>query len=219
LTRVELAAILAQIPEGQQRLAFEILAYTGMRISEALGLDWGDVTFGDRPTVTIRRQYYRGKIKIPKTDAGVRTVDLPAGLAAPLWESGADQTGPILHTRTGRRLSARNLSRTLEAAAARAAVPGVTPHTFRHTHGSMLLSEGWPLPDVAERLGHADPSITARVYSHQVRDRRRDVSFLDAAFGQRLGNTTPVNTLETVDRPDAETARIAAESLTGRKQP
>jgi integrase len=39
-------------------------------------------------------------------------------------------------------------------------------HALRHTHGSMLLSAGVPLPTVSKRLGHANPNITAAVYSH-----------------------------------------------------
>jgi integrase len=41
---------------------------------------------------------------------------------------------------------------------------GISHHTFRHTHGSILLDEGSSIPEVSERLGHADPSITAAVY-------------------------------------------------------
>lgn len=186
MNRAELAAILAAIPE-QHRLVFELLAHTGCRISEALGLDWSDVIFGEFPTLRISRQWYRGKIKTPKTEAGSRTIELPCGLAAKLWELGADATGPILHTRTGRRLSDRNLTRTLEAARDRAGVQGVTLHSFRHTHGSILIDEGWTIPEVAERLGHADPSITGRVYAHRMRDRRRDLGFLDS-LGQEAAD-------------------------------
>jgi len=197
LTRVELAAVLAAIPE-QHRLAFELMAHTGCRISEILGLDWGDITFDDPPMLRVQRQWYLGKLKPPKTAAGVRMLELPPTLASRLWKLGADAAGPVLCTRTGRRLSARNLARTLETAANLAGVPGVTHHTFRHTHGSMLLDEGWTIAEVAERLGHADPAITAAVYTHRMRDRRRELGFLDdlgaeATGGQQLGNATPAN--------------------------
>lgn len=178
MTRAELAAVLNAIPEAH-RLPFELMAYTGCRISEALGLDWGDITFGDQPTVQFARQWYRGTLKAPKTAAGVRTVQIPASFAAKLWALGADATGPVLHTRTGQRISDRNLLRVLQEARDRAGVPGVTHHSFRHTHGSLLLDEGWTIAEVAERLGHADPSITARVYAHTMRDRQRDLGFLD----------------------------------------
>lgn len=104
-------------------------------------------------------------------------------------------------TRTGQRLSDRNLRRVLDGVtheherhdgtiAEAPAGPGlqwVTFHTFRHTHGSMLLDEGWSIPEVSKRLGHASPKITAEVYSHAMRDRSRPLDFLDAV-GNGLGN-------------------------------
>jgi len=42
---------------------------------------------------------------------------------------------------------------------------GVSLHTLRHTHGSHLLSSGVPLPAVSKRLGHANPHVTATIYS------------------------------------------------------
>lgn len=190
LTLAELHAILRVIPD-QHRLLFELLAGTGCRISEALGLDWTDLRAdGDHTTLRIERQWYRGTLKRnAKTEAGERTVDLDADLVAKLWQRGADATGPMFATRTGKRLSDRNLRRVLDAVThpqkrrdgtiVEALVgPGlewVSFHTFRHTHGSMLIDQGWTIPEVSERLGHADPAITARVYSHKLRDRRREV--------------------------------------------
>ena len=49
---------------------------------------------------------------------------------------------------------------------------GVSNASF-HTHASHLLSHGVPLPAVSVRLGHADPNITARVYSHALPDDAR----------------------------------------------
>ena len=45
-------------------------------------------------------------------------------------------------------------------------IRGASLHTLRHTHASMLLSNGVPLPAVSSRLAHADTNITARIYSH-----------------------------------------------------
>jgi len=170
MTRAELGAVLAAIPE-QHRPIFEVMAGTGCRISEALGLKWRDL--GENgSTLRIERQWYRGTLKPnTKTEAGARTVDLSPDLAAKLWQLGADATGPMFTTRTGQRPSDRNLRRILDAAAKRAGVVGVTHHTFRHTHGSMLLDQGWTIPEVSERLGHANPMITAEVYSHVMPER------------------------------------------------
>lgn len=199
LTRAELSAILAAIPE-QHRLIFEVMANTGCRISEALGLEWRDL--GQNGTMLrIERQWYRGTLKPnTKTEAGRREVKLSPELAAKMWARGADATGPMFHTRNGQRLNDRNLLRVLEAAATKAGVAGVSHHTFRHTHGSMLLDQGWSIPDVAHRLGHANPAITAQVYSHRMRDRDHDLSFLDAGF---VGNTWAIEGPETAAKLEA----------------
>jgi integrase len=43
---------------------------------------------------------------------------------------------------------------------------GVTLHSLRHSHASILLSKGVPVPVVSQRLGHADQNITLSIYSH-----------------------------------------------------
>ena len=200
LTLTELHAIIGAIPE-RQRLLFEVLAGTGCRISEALGFDWADLeTDGDHTTLRIERQWYRGTLKPnAKTEAGERTIDLDTGLATKLWARGADAAGLMFATRTGRRLSDRNLRRVLEAACKRVGLVGVGFHAFRHTHGSMLIDQGWTIPEVSERLGHADPSITAKVYSHKLRDRRRAVPSFSGAVGNAWATQHP----ETAANPDS----------------
>jgi integrase len=182
MTRAELSALLSAVPEGQNegrdRLLFELLAHTGCRISEALGLDWSDVSRDGR-SLRIERQWYRGTLKpYTKSANGMRTISLSPGLAGRLQERRAEPSAPIFHTRTGLRLSDRNVGRILERAVASADVPRVSPHSFRHTHGSMLLDEGWPITDVAHRLGD-DVQTIARTYAHKLRDSDRDLGFLD----------------------------------------
>ena len=74
MTRAELSAVLGELPE-EWRPFFELLAHTGLRISEALGLDWADVEFGARPRLHVRRQCYRGEVRRLKSRNGRR--DLP----------------------------------------------------------------------------------------------------------------------------------------------
>jgi integrase len=188
LSRAEVAALLAAVPV-RHRLLFEVMAGTGCRISEVLGLEWRDLeNRGDRFTLRIERQFYRGTLKAnTKTEAGARTIELPPALGGELWKVGADGTGAMFRTRTGGRLSDRNLRRVLDAAAAAVALDGVTHHLLRHTHGSMLLDEGWTIPEVSQRLGHASPKITAEVYAHVMPDRPRNLGFLDE-LGNGLGN-------------------------------
>jgi integrase len=66
---------------------------------------------------------------------------------------------------------------------ARNGIP-LSPHVMRHSHASLLLDKNEPLPAVSARLGHADPSITARVYSHALKEtERRAAKAMDDIFG------------------------------------
>ncbi|WP_295693258.1 site-specific integrase [Lapillicoccus sp.] len=111
-------------------------------------------------------------------------------LAAGSWVGASEQAGgghvfrqelgaplfPDTPTALMRKLL-RQHNRTAEAAAAAVADPataavGLRPlpvirlHDLRHLHASLLLKAGVPVHVVAHRLGHADPSITLRVYAH-----------------------------------------------------
>jgi integrase len=48
----------------------------------------------------------------------------------------------------------------------RIGLPRISLHDLRHSHATYLLEEGVHPKVVSERLGHADPAITLRVYSH-----------------------------------------------------
>ena len=187
LTRVELDAVIAATPDAH-RLLIRLLAHTGCRISEALGLDWSDLG-DDGRMLRIERQWYRGKLKqYTKSANGQRTISLPPELSRALWAAGADATGPMFHTRTGRRLSDRNINRTISSAAERAGLAHISAHSFRHTHGSLLLSKGWPITEVAHRLGDNVQTVQ-QVYAHKLRDSNRDLSFLDV--GNAWANEHP----------------------------
>jgi integrase len=54
--------------------------------------------------------------------------------------------------------------------------PLVSWHGLRHTAASLMLARGVPLPDVAGQLRHADPRITAQVYSHSLGEDRQHVA-------------------------------------------
>jgi integrase len=53
-----------------------------------------------------------------------------------------------------------------KTAPAAEALPHARLHDLRHLHATTLLLAGVPVHVVAARLGHADPAVTLRVYSH-----------------------------------------------------
>ena len=63
-------------------------------------------------------------------------------------------------------------------------LPGVSVHCLRHTHASMLIDAGIDLVRISKQLGHADPSITLRVYAHLFQKRDdKSTDAIDAAVG------------------------------------
>ena len=84
MTRAELAVVLAALPEPW-RPFFTFLAQTGLRISEAVGMEWQDVELGGtRPHIKVRRQCYRGQLAPLKTRNSLRDVPLSPGMVATL---------------------------------------------------------------------------------------------------------------------------------------
>jgi integrase len=171
--------------EGQWRVLFSLMAYSGLRPMEALGLRWGDLADG---FIHVRGQLTRtGSYKpTPKTDAGNRAVVLVPQLAALLRRHrlasrySAD-TDFIFQTGHGTALDYGNARRALKAAG------GTNCKLFRHTFAShLILDLKLDVVQVSRQLGHARPSITLDIYSHlfdqarhaeDIRDRLADSDF------------------------------------------
>ena len=107
LTRKQLAAFLL-IVDPRWRLFFELLAATGLRVSEAIALRWRDLQLqGDRPVVRVRCARVRGVYGPPKSRHGVRDVRSTSTLSG-RYASGER---PLSGTRTAISCSRRSLGR------------------------------------------------------------------------------------------------------------
>jgi integrase len=131
----------------------EFIAGTGVRISEAIALDWRDVDL-EQHTVTIRKS---------KTTAGERRIVVPAAVSDSL-AARERRDGPVFPTPLLKRRDRRNVSNDWQAARERLGLPSYTFHSFRKTVATALDQAGLSPRDVAEYLGHSDPSLTMSVY-------------------------------------------------------
>jgi integrase len=219
LTRQELRLLLLAIPEDW-RLFFELLAHTGLRISEAIGLTWEHLELGgDRPRLLVREQVYRGKRRKLKSGAGRRDIPLSSGMASRLLARRRDKYKgpdmPVFASSTGTTLIRGKVAeRVLNPAAIAVGLyevvdgadgkprkkPTISFHAFRHTCASLLFDEGRNVKQVQEWLGHADPGFTLRTYVHLMDDGVGDADFLDNAVGGKGVATEHPET----DRNDAE---------------
>lgn len=206
LTRSELGVLLTALPEDW-RLFFELLAHSGLRISEAIGLTWAHLDLGKRPRVLVREQVYRGERKRLKSGYARRDVPLSAGMAERLRTRRRDHYGgegaPVFPSRVGTVLSPSSVrSRVLIPAAESVGLRWMGFHTLRHTCASLLFEAGKNVKQVQEWLGHADPGFTLRTYVHLMDDGLGDADFLDLAVfpagkdGQRIGQHEPPKTAD-----------------------
>lgn len=142
LTRAQLEQLAAHDPQIAD--AVRILAYTGMRLGELLGLQPHQVT--DTAILLDARTKTGKPRRIPiarAIRAAVRR--LPLGMAR------------------------RTLQQRFTAAAAGIGLPGLRLHDLRHTTASLLAQEGVPLQVIGALLGHTSPQTTAR-YAHLVQE-------------------------------------------------
>jgi integrase len=184
---------------------FTLAALTGARVSELLALRWANVRISDLDEeVEFACQVDRhGNVRPTKTDGSVRTIPIPAELAAILsrHKDRARYSNPedfVVCTCTGRPLGQRNVARALRQAQQKAidgdgrptfpilhecnelggpvSVPhGALPsmHSFRHTVASRALLAGESVDEVAFLLGHRDANVTRAVYVRELSDARR----------------------------------------------
>jgi integrase len=128
LTREELRCLLAEVPPKWRPL-FDLLAATGLRISEGIALRWSDLELDtDLPRLRVSRAIVRGVIGAPKSCLGARSVPVPSDLAQALRSLRSPQTPDdafVFPGRAGRPADVGSLRRrVLAPAAERAGLTG-----------------------------------------------------------------------------------------------
>jgi integrase len=168
----ELATVLALIPD-RHKLLFRFLASTGLRISEAIALQWRHLQLdGSSPHAKVRRAHVKGVIGPPKSRFGKRQVPLGPELVQALRQARKDTDWPgdddlVFPAIGGGFLNQSNLrKRALEPAAQEADLAWIGFHTFRHTCASMLFAEGRNAVQVQRWLGHHSAAFTLAAYVH-----------------------------------------------------
>ena len=139
----------------------ELFYSSGLRLSELLGLDLGDIDLRDR-TVRVTGKGRKTRI-VPvgrhAADAIKRWLAERGGIAA------VDERA-VFTGQGGRRLGPRIVQRRIARWARFMGLPvHVHPHMFRHSFASHLLESSGDLRAVQELLGHANISTT-QVYTH-----------------------------------------------------
>ncbi|MFV5318888.1 tyrosine-type recombinase/integrase [Priestia megaterium] len=167
-------------------LIFTTLAYTGLRIGELLALKWSDFD-GGKGSLRITKTLYNPSNNIkeyellsPKTTGSIRTIRIDDRLVKMLKHhevkqkeiklekgsihvdnqfifarnDGHPQLRKVVETRLKRILKKAEINK------------NITPHSFRHTHTSLLIEAGVGVKEIQQRLGHTDINTTMNIYAH-----------------------------------------------------
>lgn len=162
----------AEFARLRDRAMIEIIYSGGLRISEAVNLNWSDCDFFS-DVMKIRGKGKKERIAIVGTQARkaafeyqkfCRSLGLPT-----------DGANPVFRNRFGTRITARSFQRNMKNYLNAAGLPvELTPHKLRHSFATHLLDNGADLRSVQELLGHEDLATT-QIYTHVSLKRMKEV--------------------------------------------
>jgi integrase len=180
----ELRRFLSHVRKDRLYAAWHVLATTGLRRGELLGLSWEAVDL-EAGTLAIKRALIEGKseprFSEPKTKRSRRSIALDPQSVAVLrahrkrqaaerlaWGPAYRDQGLVFCRENGSPIWPRSFSRMFERHATDGGLPAIRLHDLRHSFATIALQAGVHVKVVQERLGHANIGITLDTYSHVV---------------------------------------------------
>ncbi|MEK5100928.1 tyrosine-type recombinase/integrase [Cytobacillus sp. FSL M8-0252] len=177
-------------------LSFTMLAYTGLRIGEMMSLKWSDIDF-DKHTLRVIKTYYnptnnkeKYTLLTPKTEGSIRTISIDPILIELLQLHKQEQDKVkkenkafyhnkdfIFATNEGYPKTIKNIAIRMQRLLKKTKInKHVTPHSFRHTHTSLLIEANVHIKEIQERLGHSDINTTMDIYAHMTKNIKKEAS-------------------------------------------
>lgn len=190
----ELKEFLSAIRSDRLYAAFVLLATTGMRRGEVLGLRWGDLDFDAAElavahTITTAGfdQIVSGPPKTPRSRRHVYLDDATVAIlrehrkrqredrlaAGPAWDSENDL---VFRDELGGSIHPDWFSYEFERLIRKTGAKRIRLHDLRHTYATLALKAGMHPKIVSERLGHATVGVTLDLYSHVTPSIARDAA-------------------------------------------
>jgi len=143
----------------RDRAILETLYSTGIRVSELIGMDHGDINRHDR-LIRIRGKGRKERI-VPIGKQALEAIDVWC-----MKKPAAAQDGAVFTNHSGKRLTVRTVQRIVANYRKKLGLShSASPHTLRHSYATHLLESGADLRSIQELLGHASLSTTQR-YTH-----------------------------------------------------
>lgn len=159
-TRDQFRRLVAEMRKLDQRAAagadlVELLAYSGMRLSEAVNLRWRDVDFE------------RGCFSITGGEQGVKNLEARVVPLFPSLRRFLEDKAVGPHAADDVVIGIGKARRSMDSAAKKAGLPSFTHHSLRHYFASNAIEAGIDFKVIASWLGHKDGGVlAAKTYGH-----------------------------------------------------
>ena len=159
---------------------FRLMAFSGMRVGEALALNWSDIDYENK-TITISKNLSQTKqgyvVSTTKTKKSNRTISLDDRTLLTLkkwhltqrkllFKKGYNNNKMIFVRPNNKFITRNDIYQRSTRIAQTCNLHSIGCHGFRHTHASLLFESGANFKEVQERLGHTDISMTMNIYTH-----------------------------------------------------
>lgn len=151
-----------------------LIAKTGMRYSEALGITPKDFDFRNTTVSVNKTLDYKNdnSFTMTKNKSSVRkiTIDWQTVMQFSQLVKDIPEDKPIFIEDINKPIYNSTINGILERHCKKVGIPPITVHGLRHTHASLLLYAGANIASVSRRLGHSNMTTTQKVYLHVIRE-------------------------------------------------
>ena len=181
LEKDELVKLLQNMKVPINRLLVEFLALSGLRIGEALALQWTDINLSKKQ-LNIDKTYdsINKVITSTKTEHSNRVIHIQPELAKNIKEIKKYYSDIgvfsvfVFVGYSGDHLNLASIEKYFRENCEAILGKRLHPHSLRHTHASLLFERGMSLDAVSLRLGHADSKVTKAIYLHITEKKREE---------------------------------------------
>lgn len=192
LTAEQASRLLEGVAEDRLGALYVVALTVGLRLGEALGLQWSDVDL-DAGTLRVRHALQRvnghATLVEPKSTTSRRTICLPALTIDALANHRKAQTKELMkskarwpdsdfvfRTPAGMPLNPSSTTRRFRQVLADLELPQMRFHDLRHSAATLLISQNVHPRLVMELLGHSQISLTMNTYAHVIPAMQRETA-------------------------------------------
>lgn len=177
LSQAELHALLKELSLDEEHpydYLLLLIAKTGLRFAEALGLTASDFDYQKQQVHINKTWNYKspsGGFAPTKNESSQRVVRMDWQLCMQMHQFCKNKNAnDLVFVQKGKRIFNATVNDRLTRLCEECDIPLITVHGLRHTHASLLLYAGVSVASVAKRLGHANMTTTQMTYLHIIRE-------------------------------------------------